>query len=422
MNPIDRFYRIVEEGLCIGCGLCESVAGSETLQMCLTPEQTQRPVVNAPLSEETVQRIYETCPGTRLEGLPQALMDSHTKIHPIWGPYRRFIHAHAQDPQVRHLGSTGGVMTALGQHLLQSGQVEFIVHARASKKYPTFGEGHTSFTAQSVLEGAGSRYGPTAPLVDFLSILEQGRPFAFMGKPCDISAIRNLARHDPRVDSLCQIKVAMVCGGFLDAQGMRNFLQSVGTSFDQVAEFHYRGRGCPGPTELTTKDGRVVKKTYLDFWGEDTSGWSLPFRCKICPDGIGEAADLAVADTWPGGAPTPEMQENDRGTNAVIVRTVAGQALVESAEQAGSLVVKQEVLPEDLSECQPHQVKKKQAVWARHVGLRHAQQLTPQVHGLRMEELARTQTVATNLKEARGTFQRVRLGKNQEPRPFCDSK
>ena len=62
---------------------------------------------------------------------------------------------------------------------------------------------------------------------------------------------------------------------------------------------------------IEAKDGRVVEKDYLEFWGEDASAWSLPFRCKVCPDAIGEAADLAAADTWPGGAPKPEDLEED---------------------------------------------------------------------------------------------------------------
>ena len=51
-----------------------------------------------------------------------------------------------------------------------------------------------------MLEGAGSRYGPAATLVDFGDILDRGEPFALNAKPCDITAVRNLARLDPRVD------------------------------------------------------------------------------------------------------------------------------------------------------------------------------------------------------------------------------
>ena len=46
----------------------------------------------------------------------------------------------------------------------------------------------------------------------------------------------------------------------------------------------------------------------------------MPFRCKICPDAIGDTADIAALDTWVGGSPKKE----DEGFNAAIVRTEKG--------------------------------------------------------------------------------------------------
>ena len=41
-------------------------------------------------------------------------------------------------------GSTGGVLTALGAYLIESGRVAFVLHAKASEAHPTFGERHVS--------------------------------------------------------------------------------------------------------------------------------------------------------------------------------------------------------------------------------------------------------------------------------------
>ena len=59
-----------------------------------------------------------------------------------------------------------------------------MLHAKASTTTPTFGERHLSFTQADVMEAAGSRYGPTAPLIDVADVLDRGQPFAFIGKPC----------------------------------------------------------------------------------------------------------------------------------------------------------------------------------------------------------------------------------------------
>ena len=412
-----RFDRISECGLCIGCGLCQSLAGPDRIRMRVTAEGTERPVVTGALDRETVDAIYDVCPGLRVEGLPEALIDAGTREDPVWGPYRRMVRAYAADPEVRFRAATGGVLSALALYLVESGRVDFVLHATASERQPTFGKRHLSFTAEQVMAGAGSRYGPTAALIDLAEVLDRGRPFAYCGKPCDIGALRNYARRDPRVDQLVRFWLTPVCGGFMPPPQMRAFLLSQGIAPSEVAQFHYRGLGCPGPTRITTRDGRVIDRNYLDLWGEDESAWSLPFRCKVCPDGIGEAADIAASDTWPGGSPGWEGQDEDPGTNGVIARTAAGAELLEAAEAAGYLTIERDIGPADMSDYQPHQVAKKRTVWARHAGLRAAGELAPETARLRIAELARENGFAANLAQARGTRQRVRAGKTREPTP-----
>jgi hypothetical protein len=70
----------------------------------------------------------------------------------------------------------------------------------------------------------------------------------------------------------------------------------------------------------------------------------------------------------------------------------------------------------DFDAFQPHQVRKKRAVWARLAGMRAAGQAIPQTHNLRLEECALLNTVAQNLEEARGARRRSRQGRLGEPR------
>ena len=60
---------------------------------------------------------------------------------------------------------------------------------------------------------SGSRYGPAPSLDIFHKALDLNKPFAFVGKPCDISAIRQLSKIDSRVNDLCKYLLTLVCGG-----------------------------------------------------------------------------------------------------------------------------------------------------------------------------------------------------------------
>jgi coenzyme F420 hydrogenase subunit beta len=326
------------------------------------------------------------------------------------------IRAWAGDPEIRFEGSTGGVLTALGQYLLTSGRVEFILQVKTSAAEPSFGDPTLSFTEADVFEAAGSRYGPAAALTDIGAALDRGQPFAFIAKPCDVSALRNYARQDDRVDQLVRYMLVMVCGGFGTPQGTINFYQRVGIDPERVTGLRYRGRGCPGPTRVETGD-EAQEFHYIDYWGEDETTWSLPFRCKICPDGIGEAADIAAADTWIGGGPNRVDSVDDPGTNALIARTRAGEELIAAAAEAGALTLEYDIPPDTMSLYQPHQVNKKYAVWARHQGLRDAGRIVPHTERLRIEELAQDLPEETNAFQRNGTRRRIEIGKATEPTP-----
>ena len=104
---------IVEQGLCIGCGLCEALA-PQSITVRKTTTGFEVPVVIGELHDTTVDLIYDVCPGTRIEGLPDRLIADDTVVDAVWGPVRRIVRAWAGDPNVRHIGSTGGVLAMVG--------------------------------------------------------------------------------------------------------------------------------------------------------------------------------------------------------------------------------------------------------------------------------------------------------------------
>src|ERR1700747_1955839 len=201
---------IVENGLCIGCGLCRSIAGPGRVDLVMTAEGRERPTPARPRDPTTLERINAVCPGTRLGGRNPASTANPAMRDMVWGSAAKLTIGYARDALVRHRGSSGGVLTALGQFLLASGRVKFILHAGASKSAPMRTERRLSFDVASVLDGAGSRYGPAALLVDFSQILERAEPFALIAKPCDVNAVRSLARVDPRVDRHMRYALTLV--------------------------------------------------------------------------------------------------------------------------------------------------------------------------------------------------------------------
>jgi coenzyme F420 hydrogenase subunit beta len=402
--------QIVQAGLCIGCGLCESLAGPARIRIVMTPEGRERPAVQAPLDDAALRLINAVCPGLKVEGPDPAASAADTQWDAIWGPALRIAKGHAADPQIRFRSSAGGGLSALAIYLLESGRVDFILHVAASTEQPMRTKRHLSFDRAQVMEAAGSRYGPAAPLVDFAQLLERGRPFAFIGKPCDIAALRNLARYDPRVEQVVPYVLGFVCGGASEFAKTRDLVEGFGLEEGDVALLRYRGMGNPGLTCVEARDGRRFSVTYRELW-RDEGKWMLQFRCKICADAIGELADIAVSDVWPNGSPSGE----DAGFNGFIARTPKGRALLEDAERAGALVLIEELGFRDLDNVQPHQVRKKQELTARLAAMRDAGAVTPSFTGLRLDDAAATTDPATRHASYAGMADRLNRRDNREP-------
>ncbi|MYL04884.1 MAG: hypothetical protein F4011_11975 [Acidimicrobiaceae bacterium] len=379
MTRARSIAEIVATDLCIGCGLCEAVTGGR-VEMVMTPAGSLRPSPPDGFTPAEEATLVSACPGA----VAEARVEPGCQSDPVWGAYRSMARAWAGHPDVRYEGATGGVLTALGMHALDTGRIDFVLHVGADPDRPMRSRWVISETPESVRANTASRYGPTAPLAGLAAALDRGQPFAVIAKPCDLGAVHALSRSDPRVDELCTLRLALVCGGQSRLSKSQAVLDEFGVDEDDVGLFRYRGHGNPGPTVVETLDGRRFAKPYLEMW-EDEAGWQVETRCKFCPDALGEAADVASADIWPGGAPTGE----DEGFNGIIVRTAAGEELVASAVQAGDLVVTDPITPRQFDDFQPHQVRKKEALAARYQGLADSGIAPIETRGLRIGELGR---------------------------------
>jgi coenzyme F420 hydrogenase subunit beta len=401
---------IVEQGLCIGCGLCESIAGKDHVRLRMQGERGERPVLLDQIDDLTLAAINVACPGVHCEGVGTHPSAPEIEIEPVWGPTIWMATGHATDPEVRFHASSGGALSALGIHLLESGEVDFILHVAASRDTPTRSVPQLSFNATAVMEASGSRYGPAAPLSDFTAVLDRGRPFAFIGKPCDISAIRNYAKLDPRVDELLRYTLNFFCGGVSEFGKTMDYVRKVGLTESEISHLRYRGDGCPGPMVMKSHAGAVHTFDYNEMW-EDENRWQLQFRCKICPDSIGERADITVADVWPGGKPDTE----GLGFNGFIARTPRGSRLLHSAVKARAITLTEDLGFDGLELAQGSHSRRKRGLAARLRAMHDTGMIVPRFEGLRLDAADAQLDEAERRSNYDGMRARLQLGDHREP-------
>ena len=403
MTQINNLENIVKNGLCIGCGLCQSITGKDYIKISMSSKGRLEPKEIKKISSKTFNKILNVCPGVIVEGLPKELVDKNTKYDLLWGYYLSLFYAWSTDKKIRYESSTGGLLNGLSLYLLDTNKVNFILHTATNPEKPMRSVSRFSYNKDDLLNANScSRYGPASPLDKFHEALDLNQPFAFVGKPCDISAIRQLSKTDERVNKLCKYLLTLVCGGSTEFTKSQDFIESFKVKEDELTIFRYRGFGNPGKMYIKTYDGREYDKEYNSFWGEEST-WRVHFRCKICPDAIGESSDIAALDTWRGGSPKGE----DEGFNAAIVRTANGLDLLNEAIKAGYIKKGDDLTIEDINDFQPHQVNKKKAVYARHKGMKKQNITTLSTNGLRIKELYDLNSKEFNLNEEEGISSRV---------------
>jgi len=404
MTSINKLSDIVDNGLCIGCGLCQSITGKNSIEILMSSKGRLEPKEVKKIPSETFNKILNVCPGVIVEGLPKEQVDTKAKHNLIWGYYLSICYAWSTDDKIRFESSTGGLLNGLSLYLLESKKVKFILHTVTDTKKPMRSVSKLSYNKKELLNSNScSRYGPASPLDKLHEALSLNQPFAFVGKPCDISAIRQLSKLDERVNKLCKYLLTLVCGGSTEFTKSQDFIESFKVKEEELSIFRYRGFGNPGKMYIKTKDGREHDREYNSFWGEEST-WRVHFRCKICPDAIGESSDIAALDTWRGGSPKGE----DEGFNAAIVRTKKGLELLNEAIEAGYIKMGEQLEIKDIDDFQPHQVNKKKAVYARHEGIRKQNIPTVKTNGLRIKELYDLNSEEFNLKEEEGISSRIK--------------
>jgi coenzyme F420 hydrogenase subunit beta len=290
-------------------------------------------------------------------------------------------------------------------HLLESGEVEAVVQIAAASDRPIANRTVISTDRAGVLASAGSRYAPSAPLSQLTDLLASGRRHAFVGKPCDVVALRALASERSEIAAAFPVLISFFCAGVPSEAGGRAVLTALGTELEEVESFRYRGQGWPGRATAILKDGREASMSYHDSWGGILSK-HVQHRCKICADGTGKAADIVCADAWESDAAGYPVFDEAEGISLIVGRTEVGVRVLKDAVTAGQI----ETDTFDvklLAAIQPGQRERRRALLARLLALRLAGRPVPLYKGLNLWSAARQNPFLRNLKNFLGMFRRV---------------
>lgn len=305
---------------CTGCGLCESYGKCR-----LAPDDKgfNKPVDYSSDFEEFGNIV---CPSSGKQ--------YNNCSNNIWGKSVGYYLGFAHDNTIRKKGSSGGVITSLCIYLLENKIVDGVIQIKENKESPIETEVVISKSKEDVIRCAGSRYSSSSPLIRMKDLLCSNERYAFVGKPCDIDALRNYSKLDASVDKQIIVMISFFCMGVPSRRANEQLLDSMGIQEEKCKSLRYRGDGWPGYATAIDLDENEYRMSYSESWGK-ILGRDLREICRFCGNGIGETADIACADAWYLTTDNrPDFSEKE-GRNLVISRTMIGEKLIREASEKG---------------------------------------------------------------------------------------
>lgn len=407
-----NIIEVVKSGLCTGCGLCEGMNYHNEIKMREDSSGFPRPTNLSALSNEESTKIYSVCPGLNMMHIGKKHSDNEIKDR-MWGVYNYVGSAYSTNEAIRFQGSSGGVLTGVADYLLSTGMVEAVLVTIPDPDDPLKCKSILASHTNQLLEAAGSKYIATSPLTKVNEILSFNGKVAFIGKPCDVAGLKLAAEISPELKSKVVYYLSFYCAGVPSEKGNETVLSKLGFERNNVAKFWHRGRGWPGNTTAINRQGVKSEMSYKEAWGGVLSK-NLQFRCKICGDGIGEAADLVAGDAWECDANGYPLFTESEGRSLLISRTKGGLSLMQKMQSANVLVAEPiDIRSIDLM--QPGQIKRRTELKARLWAIKACGGKVPHYPSAEITSFSVKLNLSDFLKTFAGTFKRyVRMRKAQK--------
>jgi coenzyme F420 hydrogenase subunit beta len=326
---------VVDNGICIGCGGCRAATGGRIkIQMNEYGTFVADLGETSPTDLELADRVCPFSDAARDEDIIAADLfgSDHQKHEQKTGYYHSLRVGRIQSDDVIQ-SSSGGLATHLLGQLLDSGEVDGIIHVGETKNSDLLFS-YTVTETRLDLEGRRkSQYYPSQFSDVLLAVKGNGKRYAIVGVPCVIKASRLLIEQDAVLQKQLSYHVALCCGHLKSAAFAEAMAWQLGIPPNDLArvDFRWKVKGLPANSysfgAVAISDGKWRTARSDALLGGDWGHALFQLKaCDYCDDIFGETADICFGDAW-----LPSFDREWRGTNIVLSRSALLDRLLTAA-------------------------------------------------------------------------------------------
>jgi len=334
---------VVNNNLCIGCGLCVSKCTSNALEMSWNEDGFL--VASAVGNCDCNGNCLEVCPfnpfpkeEVKTENeIAELFLPTATNVTRKIGKYNSIYAGYSNE--FRLSSSSGGIGTYICVELLENKIVDHVFSIQESSIPGTFYQYAVSSNKANLLAASKTRYFPVTLATVFAEIDKLPGRVAIVGIGCFIKAIRLAQHSDPKLKDKIPFLIGIICGG-VKSRFFTEYLSSkMDINIADIKKPQFRKKDINSTAfdysfsclQKGVEEKSIRMQDIGDMWG---TGLFKANACDFCDDVTTELADISLGDAW-----LDPYYKDGSGTNVIVTRSLVAERLIQDGIKNQDLVI-----------------------------------------------------------------------------------
>ncbi len=343
MPNYSKIKEVVDNNMCIGCGLCAVQSKNDSIKMQMNSSgfYTANVIDESELHDDCIKVCpFNPKPNDEVKTeneISDIFLNQASKRNIKIGRYINTYVGHSVSNRLT--SSSGGIATYTLTELMKLGHIQHVISVKNGNENSGFYQYAISSNVSDLKNGSKTRYYPVTLSDAMEKIRELDGKIAIVGVACFIKAIRLAQIQEPLFNSKIKFLVGIICGGVKSTYFSEYLANKAGVSVNEYSnpEFRIKDENSTasdysyGCLDKENNQHTIKMRTVGDMWG---TGLFKANACDYCDDVTAELADLSLGDAW-----LEPYNQDGLGANVIVSRSNLAEEIILKGIESGQLKV-----------------------------------------------------------------------------------